>query len=123
MRAQCHIATVLLLLLYVSAQPARPTFSIGVLEAFNSSQHAKELDSLQCAASAVTDFSSRLSLPQWNTSWTPVTFEDKRQGPFLSMYPQVSQEQIAKGCDRLQWAYQRMLAAVAVTINMGLNYW
>lgn len=76
-----------------------------------------------CAASAVADFSSRLALPQWDPTWTPITFEDKRQGPYLSIYPRVQQEDIPRDCNPLQWAYRRLLAAIDMTIQMKLNYW
>lgn len=76
-----------------------------------------------CSASAVSDFSRRMALPQWNSSWTPKTFEDKRQGPYLSLYPRAEIDLVPAGCDPAQWAYQRLLAAVALTIQMGLNYW
>lgn len=76
-----------------------------------------------CAASAVADFSSRLALPQWDPTWVPKTFEDTRQGPYLSLYPRVQLDDIPRECDPLQWAHSRLLAAVDMTIQMGLNYW
>lgn len=114
-----------LLLLLASAQPSRPAFSIGSILLFSNSSSFEEGASraADCSASTVADFSARLTMPEWDTHWAPQTFEDKRQGPFLLTYPKVTEQQIPQGCDRLAWAYQRLLAAVGLTINMGLNYW
>lgn len=140
-----HAYRLLLLLLLLSsvlAQPQRPSFSIGSLLFENkrspdsimsahvrpTQQHAQEQGTpiateQFCASSAAADLQNRLSMPQWDPEWSPNTFEDKRQGPYLSFYPRVSPEHIPEGCVPLQWAHQRLLAAVDDTIRMGLNYW
>jgi hypothetical protein len=132
----------LLLLGPVLAQPQRPTFSIGSLlfenkrsrdsiqsarvrptQQLAAEKHTPMASEHSCASSAAADLQDRLSRPQWDPNWTPKTFEDKRQGPYLSFHPRVSPEQIPEGCVPLQWAHQRLLAAVDATIRMGLNYW
>lgn len=106
-------------------QPPRPAFSVGSL--FFSGSLIKAPPAYpepDCAASAADDFSDRLTLPQWDpAAWTPESFEDKRQGPYLSLYPRVTQQQVPQHCEPLAWAHQRLLAAVELTIQLGLNYW
>lgn len=134
MTAECSgllfLFSALLLLLFssarnVSAQPPRPAFSVGSITVpqRDLSKHTNNAAEW-CAASAVADLPSRLALPQWDAdAWTPKTFEDKRQGPYMSLYPRVDwASQVPAGCDTLHWAQQRLLAGVNVIIQMGLSY-
>lgn len=105
--------------------PTRPAVSVGGLFFSGSLITAPIAHQLapDCAASAADDFSDRLTLPQWDPAWTPESFEDKRQGPYLSLYPRVTQQQVPQHCEPLAWAHHRLLAAVELTLQLGLNYW